>query len=82
MSDHFKIKHGRLKIFIIFLLALLVVGLIVFRHIKATTKIEEKTFGRSVTGRPINGYEIGSGEDTILLMGAIHGDEMGTADLA
>ena len=44
-------------------------------------KIEKKTFGYSAKGRPIEGYEIGSGANTLLLFGSIHGNEMGTADL-
>lgn len=44
-------------------------------------KIEKKTFGQSVTGRPIDGYEIGNGSNTILLLASIHGDEIGTVDL-
>ena len=44
-------------------------------------KIEKKTFGYSVKGRPIEGYEIGNGSNTILLFASIHGDEMGTTDL-
>ena len=44
-------------------------------------KIEKKTFGYSVKGRPIEGYEIGNGPNTILLLASIHGDEMGTTDL-
>lgn len=43
--------------------------------------IEKKVFGHSVLGRPIEGYVIGTGADTLLLFGAIHGNEMGTADL-
>jgi hypothetical protein len=81
MFGYFKIERSGLKIFIILLFILLVTGLIFLRHTKNTTKIEEKIFGYSVTGRPINGYEIGGGEETFLLMGAIHGDEIGTADL-
>lgn len=44
-------------------------------------KIERKVFGYSVQGRPIEGYEIGSGKDGLLLFASIHGSEMGTADL-
>ncbi len=44
-------------------------------------KIEEKTFDYSAIGRPINGYEIGNGANTLLLLGSIHGNEMGMADL-
>ena len=32
-------------------------------------------------GRPIDGYEIGYGKNTLLLFASIHGNEMGTADL-
>ncbi len=44
-------------------------------------KIESKIFGYSAKGRPIDGYEIGNGPNTLLLYGSIHGNEMGTADL-
>jgi len=39
------------------------------------------TFGYSVAGKPITGYVFGSGSDTTLMFGSIHGNEMGTADL-
>jgi len=48
---------------------------------QASRKIEKKTFGYSVKERPIEGYEIGNGPNTILLLASIHGDEMGTTDL-
>lgn len=44
-------------------------------------KIEKKTFGYSVKGRPIDGYEIGNGENTLFLFASIHGNEIGTTDL-
>jgi len=44
-------------------------------------KFEQKVFGHSRTGRPIEGYEIGKGEDVIFLHASIHGNEMGTTDL-
>ena len=44
-------------------------------------KIQKKSFGKSVQGRPIEGYEIGYGKNTLLLFASIHGNEMGTADL-
>ncbi|MBX4211595.1 MAG: hypothetical protein KW806_02270 [Candidatus Yanofskybacteria bacterium] len=44
-------------------------------------KFEQKIFGYSRTGRPIEGYEIGKGDEVIFLHGSIHGNEMGTADL-
>jgi len=44
-------------------------------------KISKITFGYSAEGRPIEGYEIGSGANTLLLFGSIHGNEIGTADL-
>ena len=40
-----------------------------------------RVFGYSEKGRPIDGWEIGTGPDVLLFMGAIHGNEMGTADL-
>ncbi|HWA64445.1 MAG TPA: M14 family zinc carboxypeptidase [Candidatus Paceibacterota bacterium] len=43
--------------------------------------IQVKVFGTSATGKTITGYEIGTGPDCLLLIGAIHGDEMGTAAL-
>lgn len=45
------------------------------------TRIVEKTFGISAEGREITGYEIGDGENVLLLFGAIHGDERGTKDM-
>jgi len=45
------------------------------------TEVKEKFFGYSTKGRSIYGYEIGSGEEVLLLFGAIHGDEKNTADL-
>lgn len=45
------------------------------------TKIERKVFGQSTQGKAIEGYEIGTGAKSLLLFGAIHGNEMGTADL-
>ncbi len=44
-------------------------------------KIEKKTFGYSAQGKPIDGYEIGNGPNTILLLASIHGNEIGTTDL-
>ncbi len=41
-------------------------------------KIESKIFGHSTKGKPIEGYVIGKGQDTILLMANIHGNETGT----
>ena len=35
----------------------------------------EVSFGRSVEGRPIRGYVIGKGPETLLLLGVIHGNE-------
>ena len=46
-----------------------------------TTKIEKKVFGYSAKGKTIEGYEIGNGENSILLFASIHGDEVGTTDL-
>lgn len=43
--------------------------------------IEKKTFGYSTKGKPIEGYVIGEGNNTILLFSSIHGDEVGTTDL-
>lgn len=43
--------------------------------------ITKKVFGTSTKGKDIYGYEIGSGGKTLLLFGAIHGDEKNTADL-
>lgn len=42
---------------------------------------EKKTFGYSVKEKPIEGYEIGDGENALLLFSSIHGDEMGTTDI-
>ncbi|HYD89857.1 MAG TPA: M14 family zinc carboxypeptidase, partial [Flavobacterium sp.] len=44
-------------------------------------EFEKKIFGHSVKNRPIEGYEIGNGSETLLLFSAIHGNEKGTADL-
>jgi hypothetical protein len=49
--------------------------------ISKPTKIDPVVFGHSTEGKPIEGYVVGSGPDTILLMAAIHGNETGTADL-
>lgn len=51
------------------------------REEQESRKIEKKTFGYSVKGRPIEGYEIGNGPNTILLFASIHGDEVSTVDL-
>lgn len=51
------------------------------REEQESKKIEKKTFGYSVKGRPIEGYEIGNGQNTILLLASIYGNEIGTADL-
>lgn len=45
------------------------------------TMVQEKNFGLSTKGRNIQGYEIGSGEETLLFFSALHGDEKNTADL-
>ena len=47
----------------------------------STPIIEEKIFGYSTAGRPITGYVVGSGEQTILLFSAIHANEKGTVTL-
>lgn len=54
-------------------------------------KVEEKAtveastnrliFGQSVDGKNIEGYVLGRGDKTILLIGSIHGNEMGTSEL-
>lgn len=44
-------------------------------------KIEPKIFGYSAVGRPIEGYVIGDGPNTLLMFGSVHGNEMGTAGL-
>ena len=44
-------------------------------------EITQTVFGYSTEKKPIEGYVIGSGSDTILLMAAIHGNETGTAAL-
>ncbi|MCR4322561.1 MAG: M14 family zinc carboxypeptidase [Candidatus Azambacteria bacterium] len=93
MSEYLKRNSTELKVLFIYLFALTAIGFCIVKYnsvppeieaapeIQKTTIIEEKVFGYSVTGRPIDGYEIGSGGNVILFMGAIHGDEMGTADL-
>lgn len=48
---------------------------------KLVSLISEKTFGYSTTGRPITGYEVGSGTNTILFFAGIHGDEKNTTEL-
>lgn len=42
---------------------------------------QEKIFGYSLTGKPISGYEIGTGDETMFLVASIHGNEMGGTDL-
>ena len=44
-------------------------------------EIEQKVFGYSVLGKPINGYEIGNGANIVLLIGATHGNERGSGYL-
>ena len=46
-----------------------------------TTAINQKVFGYSTQGKAIEGYEIGDGENAMLLFSSIHGDEVGTTDL-
>jgi hypothetical protein len=48
---------------------------------KEIDQSQKIVFGTSVEGKPINGYVFGTGSDTTLMFGAIHGNEMGTADL-
>lgn len=48
---------------------------------KDSKKIEKKTFGFSVKEKPIDGYEIGNGPHTLLLIGSVHGNEMGSTYL-
>ncbi len=48
---------------------------------KARVKIEKKLFGKSVKGKLIEGYVLGSGATTVLLLASVHGDEIGTTDL-
>ncbi len=43
--------------------------------------LEIKNLGSTRDGRNVTGYVIGDGPDTLLLFGAIHGNEMGTATL-
>ena len=43
--------------------------------------IEKKIFGYSSLSKPIEGYQIGFGENTLLLHASLHGDEVGTTDL-
>jgi murein tripeptide amidase MpaA len=49
--------------------------------VDAPTKIEQKIFGYSANGSPIEGYEIGDGPNVVLLIGAMHGNELGSAYL-
>ena len=44
-------------------------------------KIEKKIFGYSAANTPIEGYQIGDGQEVLLFFGAIHGHEKGTGDL-
>lgn len=89
-------SHARLFVFAFFTLALATTigSYFIIGSIKASNeqakiqqeeqesrKIEKKTFGYSTKGRPIDGYEIGGGVNTLLLFASIHGDEMGTTDL-
>ena len=88
-------KNNRKLILVIVITLLISLGLYFFIHTRQVVaeqarivqeeqdsrKIEKKTFGHSVTGRPIEGYEIGNGSNTILLLASIHGDEIGTVDL-
>jgi len=46
-----------------------------------TAFAKEIIFGHSVMGKEIKGYEIGYGNETILLFGSIHGNEKGSQDL-
>jgi cytochrome b involved in lipid metabolism len=48
---------------------------------ETVSKIEKKVFGVSTNNRPIEGYVMGSGENTIFLFSAIHGDEKNTTEL-
>ena len=43
--------------------------------------LEKKIFGYSESGREISGYEIGAGENTLLLFAGMHGREKGGKDL-
>ncbi len=43
--------------------------------------IGEEVLGYSEEGREIRGYEIGSGENCILLFAGVHGNEKGATDL-
>lgn len=45
------------------------------------TRIERKVFGYSAQGRAVEGYEIGFGENTILMLAAMHGSERASSDL-
>ncbi len=47
----------------------------------AQTPLRQHLIGRSVQGRPILAQIAGRGSDTVLVMGAIHGDEQATAAL-
>lgn len=49
--------------------------------VESPVKIEQKVFGYSAKDKPIEGYEIGNGPNVILLIGAIHGNELGSAYL-
>lgn len=42
---------------------------------------EAVVVGRSVRGRPISAYVIGDGDDTVMIMAVIHGDEVSGAPL-
>lgn len=44
-------------------------------------ELKSKIFGYSVRDRPIIGYEVGEGENVLLLIGAIHGNEKSSANL-
>jgi hypothetical protein len=73
-----------LLIFILVIILAFCFSLVVYvseDNIISTLAIKQEVFGYSREGREITGYEIGSGENCLLMFGAIHGNERGTADV-
>lgn len=49
--------------------------------ISGAITVHQNTVGTSTSGRPIESYSFGNGDQCLLLMGAIHGNEKGTKEL-
>lgn len=85
IKSDYLLKKKSVRIFPLLVLSLILILAICFILVyyvsQNTITIKQEVLGYSEKGRAIIGYEIGSGENCLLVFGAIHGSERGTVDV-